>query len=262
MTPMMPVLKNATLGRLRHQIDDPVARQHYVRGEPFEFAEDDLFSQTMIRPATAPPHLRSDVGPGERASTTDAENAILIHKYLPRLSAVQAADERLWVYLTHSEFMAYSAWRWSVREDPEKQTTDISSHWFVAGGKAGLRRNAVARLWWAAHLTHAPWSVDEELECFRKNDDYHYTRLLLKNQDIYQGIVERNYGSNLRTRIVILAALDHALEHQKNATRLITSFVKSVNLLSSYTDLGALDVNSAMSKLDVVIGAARDAAGK
>ncbi len=62
-----------------------------------------------------------------------------------RLTRREAADKRIWEYLTLGEFPHYVRWRWE-KEDPDKP---VPLDRFVGEDS----KNAFARLWWATELT-------------------------------------------------------------------------------------------------------------
>ena len=49
---------------------------------------------------------------GDKPSDADATNALLVFRNLRDLTPQQAADERLWVYLSHFDCADYVAKRW------------------------------------------------------------------------------------------------------------------------------------------------------
>jgi hypothetical protein len=63
-----------------------------------------------------------------------------------RLSRREAADKRVWEYLTVIEFPHYVRWRWTNLDDPDKV---VPQDRFLGEDS----KNALARLWWAAELT-------------------------------------------------------------------------------------------------------------
>ena len=67
-----------------------------------------------------------------------------IHSTL-RLTRREAADKRLWEYLTVIEFPNYVRWRWADEESDSPVTLDR----FLGEDS----KNAIARLWWASELT-------------------------------------------------------------------------------------------------------------
>lgn len=89
----------------------------------------------------------------EKGDDREVENCKLIYEGMGSLSHYLARDERLWVYLTHTELLEYSRKRWPIPEDDEKAAKQIRSHFFVVGGGRGFERdNAASRLWWMASL--------------------------------------------------------------------------------------------------------------
>jgi hypothetical protein len=63
-----------------------------------------------------------------------------------RLTRREAADKRLWEYLTVVEFPHYVRWRWDKIDNPDKV---VPQDRFLGEDS----KNALARLWWAAELT-------------------------------------------------------------------------------------------------------------
>ena len=118
----------------------------------------------------------------------------------------------------------------------------ILEHWFVSGNDLkGLRRHAIARLWWAAHLTYAPWESDPEYFLDLKNKDpYFYTRVLLSTQDIYQQVLERGMGRSSR---ILISVLDYLARNKKCAQsrEKIRNLMKELNLAYGTKKIIALD---------------------
>lgn len=123
-------------------------------------------------------------------------------------------------------------------------------HWFVKGGGLGaLRRNAIARLWWAAHLTYAPWTRDDRFASAKQDDPWYYTRILLANQDIYLGLIERSFGSD---RGIMLGALKViGSDAKRRATSpFAKALTKEINLICSYRELGAMPFENMVSLIE------------
>lgn len=184
------------------------------------------------------------------SSNNDINAAIALYEAFPELSEAQASDPRLWVYLTHVSLREYVLKRWPVNEsceqvigDSNKKETvinNILSHWFATGGNdRSLRRNAVARLWWAVRLTRAPWATDPEFfsDIINEKDQYRFTRVLLSTQDTYQQVLERGLGRDNRMLITVL----EFIEENKNITReQIRDFMKELNLGLSVRNFAVL----------------------
>lgn len=63
-----------------------------------------------------------------------------------RLTRREAADKRIWEYLTVVEFSHYVRWRWANLDNPDKV---VPQDRFLGEDS----KNALARLWWATELT-------------------------------------------------------------------------------------------------------------
>ena len=178
-----------------------------------------------------PPVLVTDSG---HLVDREVGNAVAIHEWLPDLSDVQARDTRLWAYLTHVVFPDYTRFRWPIPGDLQKARRSIADHWFVRGrGLASLRRNSIARLWWAARLTYKPWEL-AGFETFEQPDPYAYLRVLFSNQDIYQGLLERTYGSSRAVMVPVLEVIRR--RGQGASSKFVTELTKEVNLLCGYRE--------------------------
>ncbi len=223
---------------------DPERLNAYRDGPaPSEATADASFLNTLIAPIGDTPELECDPATSQSRAAGDAANAIRIHQHLPNLTRVQAADRRLWITLVHGPFWEYARKRWVFDETEKGARTNVLRHWFFAdaAGKAALRTHAISRLWWAGHLTYAPWKVDGSLSFLEKSDPYHYTRVLLSQQQIYFDIVERDFGSDTRIRVCLLDALSAQLPAVSRKDELSGRSSKKLNLLLRSTDIAALD---------------------
>ena len=192
--------------------------------------------------------------------SADADNASALHSYLSNLDETQASDKRLWAYLAHGPFRDYVQNRWklpvaldelNVSQDSKKRVSDsILLHWFINGNDSrALKRHSLARLWWAAHLTVAPWEKSEEFESLREDDRYVYTKFLLANETLYTEVLERTIGSN---RHILIALLHYFRQNPEQISRvylrpimkelILISGVKRVSLMS-YDDIYELASN-------------------
>lgn len=104
-----------------------------------------------------------------------------------------------------------------------------------------MRRHAIARLWWAAHLTYAPWESDPEFFGDLKNEDpYYYTRVLFSTQDIYQQVLERAMG---RSNHILISVLDYLGKNKEFAKSRedIRTLMKELNLAYGTKKIITLD---------------------
>ena len=82
-----------------------------------------------------------------RPNSTESDSWLgpRVHAAL-RLTRREAADKRIWSYLTVVEFPHYVRWRW---RDPDNPEDAVPQDRFLGEDS----KNALARLWWAAELT-------------------------------------------------------------------------------------------------------------
>jgi Family of unknown function (DUF6339) len=130
----------------------------------------------------------------------DLDNAISLHSALP-LTRVQAADERLWVYLSLVTYWDYTFRRWNIDFNLDKEssqrTTVLTRYAMLLDSQSDrpLLRNAISRLWWVTEMT-----ID-----YNRKDKYELTKIILSNTDVYQQVMERSFSRN---EVVIRAILE------------------------------------------------------
>jgi len=167
--------------------------ERYQQQEFPEYVQEVATKIGGIKTAELPfelPKLDSDTGtPGN-----DAKNVRIVYSHLKALSCAQAADERLWSYMTHIHNWAYMQKRWGVSTTlaKDKGSYIIQRYFLKTSNSRWLIRNGLSRLWWFGYLTYA--------------DEYQWalTDTLLELQDVQQALLERSYGKN---RKVLHAAL-------------------------------------------------------
>lgn len=107
----------------------------------------------------------------------DFKTAVVLYEEFKDLEPIQAADERLWTYLTHVDLYPYMIERWPgvYSGEASKQSKYILDHWFLGSqSQSGLIRHAIAGLWWSVYL-----SVDESAE----ENRYDLTKILFRQLD-------------------------------------------------------------------------------
>lgn len=247
------IFTSSTCANLRGALTNEAILASYCNGESYPVPDAPPLTTTISIPEQ-PPVLTV----GNQRTANDADNAIKVYEYLGPLTRTQAADTRLWVTLTHTTFWHYCQKRWPVGE---QSTNFVREHWFErpGGGLGALRRNAISRLWWAAHLTLAPWESDSELDIFQNSDRAVYTRILLSQQQNFQDVLERSYGSNLRLRICLLEALRVYQPQVTNRDGLIREVSRKLNLVIKHRQLDAMDVGELKEITDELV---RQSAGQ
>lgn len=237
----MKILRASSVAKLKAELQNPKQIELYDAPGEFLGLGGAEFHEAVLTLGPAP---TLDQSGAAGAPSNDAANAQLIHEWLVQLSPRQAADERLWVSLAHLEFYRYVFARWNEPRTPSY----ITQHWFISGrGLAGLRRNAIARLWWAAHLTFAPWQRDASLGIFEHSDVYHHTKILLSSQQVFQDLIEREFGSNRLLRICFLHALDKHLPGPLSRDKLVRAASVRLRLLLNHTHLAGLSASATLA---------------
>lgn len=183
----------------------------------------------------------------------DVENAITLYESFENLTEVQASDERLWVHLCHVDLRDYVMQRWplkisldEIESDPsakQRAINYVTEHWFVGGSSRGLRRNALARLWWATHLTVAPWERNpERFAKLHSDDKYKLTRTMFSTQDIFQQVLERSIGRDEAILVTVLDCIDDIEKAGHSPTRdEVRHVMKELNLIAGVSNLTLLE---------------------
>ena len=189
---------------LSREATDKLARQATANLAAYRSGE----TGTLILPtecrvsrveAVAPPVLLDESGEVK----SDAEASKLVFQWLSNLTPVQAADERLWVLLTHRHFAAYVHKRWGQSLQGSTRPEDrVMDRWFFRGhGVATFVRNGLSRLWWFGYLTYDK----------KRPNPFELTDVLLSLQDIQVAFLERSLG---RCRPLLRAVLETVKKHQ------------------------------------------------
>ena len=146
------------------------------------------------------------VEPGSSPSASDAENAVIVYRNLRDLTPQQAADERLWVYLGHSDCVDYVAKRWlhSRPKDSEGAIKKVANHFFARGSRALIRDHGISRLWWLGSIAHDVYPLDPRV----------FLDVILHRQDVRSALIERPSVS--RNREVLRSVFSVMLEHWDN----------------------------------------------
>lgn len=180
----------------------------------------------------------------------DATNAEKLFNYL-KISPVQASDPRLWAYLTHVTFCEYVKARWPIDDDDKDKVQKVKDRWLATRNSRSYERNAIARLWWAAYSTVAPWENDVYFKSLPdQSDRFVYTKVMFSKQDIATNLLDRRFG---RSQHIIIAILEFIRTHKELETRnLYRSFFKEINLMLSYCKLMNLSLEQLQNKFEEV----------
>jgi hypothetical protein len=229
-------------------ISEATTQKLYSEARQYLLPPDTMLLDTLIKIPDRPPELLISKDRAE----DDFQNAVKIYEYLGPLDRTQAADSRLWATLTHTTFWEYSQLKWPAAG---QDTNYILTHWFErpGAGLGALRRNAISRLWWAAHLTVAPWDSDPELACLKSSNRFKLTHTLLSQAQIFQDVIEREFGSSLRIRALLLNALSKHLQSVSNKDNLSKEVAKQLLLTLKHRHLDAIPVAEADEIINALV---------
>lgn len=163
----------------------------------------------------------------------EVENCVALFRAMGKLSHYLARDERLWVYLTHTDLLKYSRTRWPIPEDDEKAVKHIRTHFHVIGARGIERDNAASRLWWMASLCGRVGSLplEEALTTF------------LHQSDVRANIIERPTTSQ---SIYVFSTILRKLHESYNSDKRLfvrntfRAIMKELNLRGGIKLLGAM----------------------
>lgn len=236
------IFNRAYSEELRENLASGDTLSDYLKPE-IEVPEDGLLQSTLLVSDDLP-ELNPDV-------SADVDNAIKLYEFLHNLDKTQASDKRLWIYLSHVTFRDYTMNRWGLKttadelnvssdETKRKAINFVGERWFLSGNARSLRRQSIARLWWAAYLTVSPWEKDPDyFGSLENKDKYLYTRVLFTSQDIVQQILERRLGWSDR---MLIAILEYLRQHPEVAQSryAVRDLMKELNLVLGYRKLTLL----------------------
>ena len=155
----------------------------------------------------------------------DIEKAIQLHEDLNISRLEEASDPRLWSYLSLVVYRDYICERWDLKS--KKKGVLKNRLFYLSSSTNTNAKHALARLWWSVEMTKG---------ISLKKDEYHYTKLLLKqgNSQIMFDLIERRYL--FRNRTIIKAYLDFFEEFKpKDSTGTSSKMVKFLyNHIKSY----------------------------
>ena len=171
------IVKRALMEELRQNVEKNLDR--YRTGN-----FDDLLVEDRVREIKS---VSFDLEPlknlaHESGGEADAGNAFLVHESLGDMTPYLANDERVWVWFTHGPCLEFTRRRWLGSDGDEEQLAkDVRLHFFARGSRGITRNNAIASLWWWAHIASR----------YERAELRETLRALLSNTDVRANIIER-----------------------------------------------------------------------
>lgn len=178
--------------------------------------------------------------PISKTELCDLENTRTVYTALRHLTPLQAADPRLWAYMTHVTHWDYMRKRWPIEQYMFKQDLreNIQQRYFFMPNKSrALIRNGMARLWWYGYC-----SYDES-----RDDPFELTTALLKNLDVTQSILERAFSLNTKVTKTMLSVL---LERDKAGVPFYVR-AKVRDLAKHMVQIGGVTIIDALDEPDL-----------
>ncbi|MGC0238304.1 DUF6339 family protein [Arthrobacter sp. SD76] len=193
------------------------------------------------------PQLAYEQRGGNLLPGLEAENAVKVFEYLGDMKPVEASDYRLWTYLGCSTLFDYTSHRWPLDNQSWKGT--VETRWIMrTGSRSQLVRHAIARLWWAAKLTHDPTMARPMAA--EQQDPYAYLRVALSKEDRFLALFDRDTGMVPELRFAILEHLGKDPAFLKEGY--VRELMKEVVLVAGYRELAAIDRAGLHSILDEI----------
>lgn len=168
-------------------------------------------------------------------------SAIALFEAYPTISALQATDNRLWIYLSIADLFGYVKSKWASsfpdKEDPdrmEKMKTNIRIHWFGLqkdSNSFAPMRHALANLWWSVYI-----SIDRKANTVE--DKYKYTKLLFQNETFRTRTATGFLGRN---REALYGILDFMVQYpevfEKSKESIFLEITKFLNCIGGSIEL-------------------------
>lgn len=172
---------------------------------------------------------------------TDCDNVIILHSALKNLTPTEAADERFWAGLAHSEFFNYVKYRAKLTEE-NLTSKKIKTHFYFGFGKRrSFITNALARLWWVGHLIYDKNKTDpyEGIEALKSD----FTGKVLT-------LFSSNYTSNPKiTRAVLKSFVKIEKKGIKISREQFREILRYVNILGGIILLDYLTEEELMKRI-------------
>lgn len=227
----MYLFKTAYVSELHDALRSGASLDDYENSQ-FTYNQDDCI-EANFNISSEPPQLSVE---------KDIDAAIAVYEYLGELTELTASDKRVWTTLTHSTFRQYVMSRWPAKsDDSDAKKNAILRRWFAEGGSdRTLENNAIARLWWGAHLTYAPWKANpDEFGHLENKDDYYFTRKLFSLQELIKVTMESSLGRSNKVLIALLSYLSKHPEFVNNEN--VGDLMKELNLISGASKILVLN---------------------
>ena len=148
----IPIFKRDLVQELYLSIDKNV--DYYINGDFEGLFEQPIFKRNIrLVDGVEVDEAAFSLLKGESGGLNDAHNANVVFNALKGMTPYLAADERVWVCLTHTLGLRFSSDRWIKKSNKTQAVQDIRLHFFcrIGGTRSYHRSNSLASLWWWGH---------------------------------------------------------------------------------------------------------------
>lgn len=165
----------------------------------------------------------------------EVDNCVAMLRALPSLTPYEAADERLWVMLSHTFLLKHTRKRWPIPKKDSDAIKFIATHFFAKSQRDLERNNVGSRLWWMGHLCARVQgiSLKDSLELF------------LFRADVRANIVERPTTAQ---SIPVFSALISRLGKSYNGKQKLFERATFRNLMVRLNGLGGYKLLDALER--------------
>ena len=230
-----------------HLIDQVNKGIHLDNYYDLRFTYDE--SQVLTVPKIFQPEgLKYKMKPNDNCAS-----GIALFEAFPTISALQAADNRLWIYLAIADLFSYVRAKWAINmpdaNDPEridKMKSNIRIHWFGLQKDSSTfapMRRSLANLWWSVYI-----SVDRKATTLEEK--YKYTRLLFQNETFRTRTATGFLGRNREALYGILDFMEMCPEiFSKNKESAFNEITKYLNCIGGGIQLSFMKRNFFLEQL-------------
>lgn len=189
----------------------------------------------------------------QRGLGIEADNSKLVYEFLGPMTRTNGSDPRLWTYLAFASYRDYMEIRWPLDRESWKQR--VKDRWLMSTSRRSAQvRHGIARLWWAAYLTHDPTASRPLSQ--KDNNPFAYTEVALAKEDAFLALFDREISS---TPDLLFGALE--ISHSKPEA-FVRRFAREIVREYGYREIGSLSRPALQEALTACAQAASHPAGE
>ena len=235
-------VRERALAELRNSIGDNLER--YRSGKFDELSVDPTlsFESGIAIKENILNNLRAPKGD----KNYDSENCAVMLDALGDLQPYEAADERLWVMLSHTLLLKHARVRWPIPRKQADAVSHINTHFFAFKQRQIERDNVASRLWWMGHLCSRVQGLGLKASL----------EVMLHKSDVRANIIERpTTGQSIPVFSAVIRKLEKSYKGQQKLfeRKTFRNLMIKLNGLGGYKLLDALDSKSVEGFIEKII---------